>query len=530
MTQAPPIPPSRMDAAWLRELNLLLWVRTGRAEIRTESAEVEVVHAGEGIWMPAEPGMTVSTEAGTVAFPYPVPHGISPDAPSRPVRFDVPEHWQDWLILHFAQGSAALRVFGYSPETLSGALGVADSAQFSSNSGWVPGDQPPMPTAEDAHIVARELRANPALDHSLEEWAKLTASSVSSLRRGFLAGGRSFALWRTLTRLAAGCDYLAAGLGVEHTAALVGFSSRNGFTRAFGHCYGITPGEYAARAASVYRGPGFRVAAARGTAALARMLARSKPGSGLGSGLADATPAVIRELPSTHTSWHANDVHVLTWVYKGQGFLRIGEEHHSRREGEAVWIPAGANHQAGSEEGSIGLPIAYLDPRDVRITEPMRAQFPPSWNDYLLHRVIATRTMLRPSEFDPYAILGQFEEQLANQRTRGVPMPRDPRSRTVAMDFLARMRWPQGYRIDTGVHEVFRRETGMTIARWQHVARMRIAAELLEAGAAPSTVARRVGYAHPRSFSRAFRNCYRMTPLDYRARGAGQPVLIAPGG
>lgn len=517
MTQPPPIPPSDMDAAWLCDLNLLLWVRTGRAEIRTEGREAETVRAGEGIWMPAGPGMTVSTEAGTVAFPYPVAQGTSPDAPSHPVRFDVPEPWQDWLILHFAQGSATLRVFGYAPETLSGLLGVADSTQSAPGSGWVPGDEPPMPTAEDAHIIARELRANPALDHNLEEWAKLTASSVSSLRRGFLAGGRSFALWRTLTRLAAGCDYLAAGFGIEHTATLVGFSSRNGFTRAFGRCYGITPREYAARAASAYYGPAFRVAAARGTAALARMLARSEPGSVP----ADAVPIVNRELPATHTSWHVNDAHVLTWMYKGQGFLRIGDDHHRRREGEAVWVPAGVNHQAGNGEGAIGLPIAYLDPKGVRITEPLRAQFPPNWNDYLLHRVVATRTMLRPSEFDPSAILDQFEGQLALQRTRGVPMPRDSQLRSMATDFLARLRWPQGYRVDASVHEAFRRETGMTIARWQHVARMQIAVELLESGAAPSAVARRVGYAHQRSFSRAFRSSQGVTPRDYCARSAG---------
>ncbi|TSI14495.1 helix-turn-helix domain-containing protein [Brevibacterium aurantiacum] len=510
VTQAPPIPPSRMGASWLHDLNLLLWVRSGCAEIRTEGGAVERVHAGQGIWMPAGPSMTVTTKAETVAFPYPVPRGVDPEAPSRIVRFAVPEQWQDWLILHFVQGSTTLRVFGYSPETLSGALGIADATRPSAAPGWVPGDQPPMPSAAGAHAVARELRANPALDHSLDEWAKLTTSSVSSLRRGFLAGGRPFELWRTLTRLAAGCDYLAAGFDIEHTATLVGFSSRNGFTRAFGHCYGITPSNYAVRAAASYRGSTFRVAAARGTAALARILGRT--------GAYDASPAVTRELPSTHTSWHANDLHVLAWIYKGQGFLRIGEYHHRRREGEAVWIPAGVDHQAGNHEGSIGLPIAYLDPKDLRMTEPMRAQFPPSWNDYLLHRVIATRSMLRPSEFDPRAILDLFAEQLAMQRTRAVPMPTDQRARTVAADFLAGMRWPAAYRIDAGVHEVFRSETGMTIARWQHVARMQIAAELLEAGAAPSIVARRVGYAHPRSFSRAFRSSYQMTPSEYCKR------------
>ena len=521
--QRPPvIPASSMNANWLRDLSLLLWVHTGSAQVEVDDGPTHRVSAGNGIWLPAGAGGRLSTDAGSVAFPYTVPPNTTPGAPADPMRFTVPDHWQDWLILHFVHGSTAHSIFGYSPASLGDLLGVSDVAPPKAPpAAWTPGDEPPMPAAAGAHVVARELRSNPALGHSIEEWAGLVACSVSTLRRGFRDTGLTFAQWRTLTRLAAGCEFLAAGYDIEQVAMQVGFSSRNGFTRAFGDHYGTTPSDYAAQTADPSRASSLRIATARGTGALARLLGQQ-------AGLS-AEPADTGHLPATHTSWHTNDSHVLTWIYRGEGYLRIGDASYPRREGDAIWIPAGVEHQAGNLADSIALPIGQLAPSDARITEPLRAHFPPGWNTYLLHRTIATRSALRPEGFDPRSILDLFGEQFAVQRARTVPMPTDARARAVATRFLKQMQAPPEAKLDSATHEAFWRETGMTFARWQHTARMRIASDLLDHGTKPGAVARRVGYVHLRSFSRAFSSFHGVPPSQYRRSVSGLPLDLTSG-
>lgn len=111
---------------------------------------------------------------------------------------------------------------------------------------------------------------------------------------------------------------------------------------------------------------------------------------------------------------------------------------------------------------------------------------------------ISARSGLRPDDHNPRHILDLFAEQVAAQRALSVPMPTNPRSRAVAMECLRRIGEPGGtHNVDVAaeIHRAFRDETGMTLGRWRYAARMRIARDLL-AGAPPSAVARRTGYAH----------------------------------
>ncbi|WP_181274004.1 helix-turn-helix domain-containing protein [Brevibacterium oceani] len=509
----PAIPPCRLSADWLYAFDLLLWTRTGTAYVSTADSHMYRIPAGEGIWLQAGCGATVTTEAGTVAFPYLVTPNTTPDAPRTTLTFGVPAHWQDWLILHFLHCSTGHGIFGYRAAGLGDILGLGDAlglGETGEKSGALPGEEPPLPRASAARRVAEELRAAPAIDRSITGWARLTASSASTIRRGFLDIGWTFNRWRIATRLAAACEHLASGHAVEATAMRVGFTSRHGFTRAFGRHYGLTPSAYASRMSVHSLGSLLRTEAATGTAALAATIARLTK--------TPAAASVPRPLPATRTSWHRNDVHVLAWLYKGTGDLSLESRHHLRREGEAVWIPAGVAHQAGNDEGSVTLPIGYLSPEDVHISEPMRARFSPEWNDFLLHRAVATRTELRPEGFEPRDMLDLFVDQLANQRSRTVAMPADPRAAAVARHFLTRMKLPAGAGIDAEVHRAFRVETGMTLAQWQHSARMHAARDLLEAGARPTDAARRVGYTRVRSFSRAFRDRYGHPPREHLSR------------
>ncbi|MEQ3552132.1 helix-turn-helix domain-containing protein [Pseudonocardia nematodicida] len=503
----PPIPLSHTGTDWSRGTCLLVWARTGRVHVALDHGDTHRLEAGEGLWVPADRGRRIRTCPGTVAFPYAVPPGAVATAPADPVRFEVRPEWHDRLIQHYVHFVAPVTSFGYSRASL---LEVVDPAAGQALPAAGPDGGPPWPTGDAARAVAEALVRDPALDHTAERWAGLVACSSRTLHREFVRGtGLTFAQWRTACRLAVACDLLAAGEEVGRVAVRTGFAGRNGFARAFRQSHGITPREYSVRLRRRGADPSRRPAQHPSPVPRSGVLAQVLGGT-----------AGARPLPATQTPPHANGVHVLTWMYRGSGYLRIdGETHHLGR-GDATWIPAGRDHQFGTHADSIALPLGHLDPddADIDLTGPLRARFPPSWDDYLLHCSVSARTPLRPDGHDRRAILEMFHRQLAADRARSVPMPADPRARAAADAFLRRMREPPGGAVDRSVHEAFGRETGMTFARWRHAARMRTARELLTAGTTPSSVARQVGYTQVSNFSRAFSRFHGESARDYSHR------------
>jgi AraC-like DNA-binding protein len=517
----PPIPRVRASGVWDHSEHLLLWVRAGSASIRMgDDPEFRLVE-GEGVWIPADVGRSwaIVTEPGTVAFPLLTHPSIAAEALSKPRRFVVPSGWQDWLIQHFNLMVTPLAGHGYSPDALAELLRNPGRrpATRSGDAESSAADPPVMPRTGGARAVADALVRNPALDLTVAEWATRVLSSPRTLRRDFLAGtGLTFEQWRLRCRLNAAVEFLAAGFSVDHVATRVGFVSRSGFTRAFKQHYGATPRELAGLSAG--RAPGElseRITAVRQADDLLRMVGRSSAGAG--------TPEL---LPPASTSRHTNDVHVLSWMYRGSGYLDVGERHYERQRGLATWIPAGLEHTTGIHENSISLPLGAASTADLQLTEPLHVQFSPAWDDYLMFCAISARSALKPSDYDPGHILDLFADQLAEQRALTVPIPAHPSARDAAMHYLRGIGTPgesSAPDLTTETRRVFRDETGMTFARWRYATRMRIARDLLTGGAKPGVVARRLGYAHLSNFSTAFSRFHGMSPREYQDQHSSLP-------
>lgn len=487
----PPIPGARADSTGHPRRPLLIWVRTGTAHVHIDDAVSFHLTAGEGVWIP-EDGWNhraIVTEPGTVAFPLWTHPGAG--SLSEPTRFEVPDGWRDWLIQNFNLQVTPLSGRGYSQDAITGLLHRPGSRPALL-------DPPAMPRAHGARAVAEELLRDPALDFTVSEWAVRVLSSSRTLRRDFLADtGLTFERWRLHCRLTAAVELLATGYDVDQVAARVGFASRNGFTRAFKQQFGSSPSDLRRRAT-----------AERPTDDLVRMVRGS---------------AVAPELlPAARTPPHANDMHVLSWMYRGSGYLDIGDRRYERHRGIATWIPADVEHATGIRENSISLPLGDASSADLSLTEPLQVRFSPAWDDYLMHCSLSARSILRPDDYDPRHILELFTEQVAARRALSVPMPTDPRARAVAADYLRRMGVSgESADISVSVHRSFREETGMTFARWRYAARMRIARDLLVGGAKPSAVARRIGYAHLPTFSAAFTRFHGLSPREYQERETG---------
>ncbi|MFI6938460.1 helix-turn-helix domain-containing protein [Streptomyces sp. NPDC050418] len=515
----PPIPGARWSPADAPVRPLLLWVRTGTAHVRLDGGPVIRLRAGEGAWIPADAQAerAITTEPGTVAFPL-FPHaGVGARGLSELTRFDVPSGWQNWLIQLFNLQVTPFSGRGYSPEAIEELLRrpgarpptPAVAQQEPNPTEFAP---PAMPRARGARAVAEELMRDPGLDLTVERWAARVLCSARTLRRDFLADtGLTFERWRLLCRLGAAVEFLAAGYDADQVAALVGFASRNGLTRAFKGQFGQTPHEFGRR---LFARPGAggltqRAAAARQTDDLIRMMHQTD------------TPAAPQTLPAASTPSHTNDIHVLSWMYRGSGYLDIGDRRYERERGVATWIPADMEHVTGLRENSVSLPLGNARTADLHLTAPLQARFPPAWDDYLMFCSISARSALRPEEHNPRHILDLFADQVAAQQALSVPMPTDPRARAVAMEYLRRIGEPGGTHdadVGTEITRAFRNETGMTLNRWRYAARMRIARDLLAAGAPPSTVARRIGYAHLPTFSAAFSRFHGLSPREYQER------------
>ncbi|GAB3601326.1 hypothetical protein GCM10027408_34020 [Microbacterium tumbae] len=494
---------------------MLLWVRTGTAHVRLDGLAYRI-DRGQGIWIPADGwrDRVIVTEPGTVAFPLLPQATIGSGAPNATTRFDVPDDWQDWLIQHFNLQVTPYSAHGYPEAAIAELLRPARRRRHEAGP-LAPPSPPPLPKTPGARRLAEELLRDPALTLTVEQWGARVLCSPRSLRRAFVADtGLTFEQWRLGCRLDAAVELLAAGYDVEQVAARVGFASRNGLTRAFKQRFGQTPRDFGREMRRTLTGDGSiglgeRATAARQTDAMVGMVGR---------GSARVVPDL---LPATRTPPHANDAHVLSWVYRGSGYLDVADRRYERERGVATWIPAGADHVTALRENSISLPLGNASTADLTLTEPLQVRFSPAWDDYLMFCSVSARSELRPADHDPRHVLGLFAEQVAAQHALSVPMPADPRARAVAMDYLRTLGTPGGssaHDVSADIHRAFRDETDMTFAHWRYAARMRIARDLILGGAKPSAVARRVGYAHLPTFSAAFSRFHGVSPREYQER------------
>lgn len=504
---------------WDQSENLLLWVRRGAATVCIEDDPEIHLREGEGVWIPMSAGnrWRVTTEPGTVAFPLLTSARVAAEYLSEPRVFAIPDGWQDWLIQNFNLMITPLASHGHSHDALAQLLGRHGSRPpdqaGAADTELRTTDRPIMPRANGARAVAEELLRNPALDLTIPQWAMRVLSSPRTLLRDFRADtGLTFEQWRLSCRLHAAVEYLSTGYGVAAVAARVGFATHNGLTRAFRQQFGLTPHEFS-RELSARRGVSglaLRATAARQADELMRMM-RATDASAVPDKLPARTPA------------HTNNVHVLTWTYRGSGYLDIGDRRYEQERGVATWIPAGLEHITGARENSLSLPLGNAATGDLQLSEPLQAQFSPAWDDYLLFCSVSARTPIRPDKYRPSHIVDLFAEQVAVQRALSVPMPTDPRARGVAMDYLRGVGTSGGPRIHAPaeIRRAFLEQTGMTFARWCYAARMRIARDLIAGGAKPSAVTRRVGYAHLPTFSAAFTRFHGLSPREYQEREAG---------
>jgi AraC-like DNA-binding protein/mannose-6-phosphate isomerase-like protein (cupin superfamily) len=102
-----------------------------------------------------------------------------------------------------------------------------------------------VPAPRDPRLLrlAAALRADPAREAGMEEWAAECGASARTLTRLFRREtGMSFGRWRQMLRLSEAAVLLAQGVPPARAAAAVGYASAPAFGAAFRAAFGTTPG------------------------------------------------------------------------------------------------------------------------------------------------------------------------------------------------------------------------------------------------------------------------------------------------
>ncbi|WP_052748341.1 helix-turn-helix domain-containing protein [Cellulomonas sp. FA1] len=231
---------------------------------------------------------------------------------------------------------------------------------------------------------------------------------------------------------------------------------------------------------------------------------------------------------------HDHEDHELIWGVRGVVTVRTGDEHRTVPPSAGLWIPAGVAHEVAATAGArfwtthVARPVVpglRGGARAVAVTPLLREVL------LYLHNRLMPQDVREQAETLALALLDEAEVPPVL-----LPLPDDPRARRIARALVAdpaddRTLAQWCGQVGSSVRHmsrVFRRETGMTFARWRVHARVRAATALLPQGLPVAAVARRVGYRSPSAFVHAFGEVTGCTPGAYLRAVTVRPVAVSP--
>lgn len=212
----------------------LLYATRGVMRIATDAAAF-VVPPGHALWMPAGEAHSVATEGGVAMRALFLRADAASAGPAGTTVLAVSPLLRELILAACAEPlewDEAGRG-GHLAALILDEIARARILPFR------------VPEPQDARLlrIAAALRADPANQRRLEDWAAIAGASPRTLERLFLAEtGMGFARWRQTLRLVEAAARLARGETPARAAAAVGYASAPAFGAAFRAAFGLTPG------------------------------------------------------------------------------------------------------------------------------------------------------------------------------------------------------------------------------------------------------------------------------------------------
>lgn len=240
---------------------------------------------------------------------------------------------------------------------------------------------------------------------------------------------------------------------------------------------------------------------------------------------------IVRSLGLRMATGHEIQSHRHPWgqvIFASRGVMNVeaGNSAWIVPPQRSVWVPPATEH-AIQTIGATWLRTAYIHPslsrdlpsvcRVLSVSPLLRA---------LLLEVVRLGILSETvSEQAHLALVLLDQVRSAPAIDLELPLPRDPRARRLGQrlredpagdqPFAALFREAGASR--RTLERLFVRETGLTLGRWRHQARLQHALRRLGEGAAVTTVSFEVGYEGPSAFIAMFRRSMGMTPGRYQS-------------
>lgn len=229
----------------------------------------------------------------------------------------------------------------------------------------------------------------------------------------------------------------------------------------------------------------------------------------------------LRAARGTGLSLHSHPDHQLMLAARGAVTARIGDEAWAVQPGQAIWIPADAEHDL-TATSDVDLLCLYLDPEQCGPLAAVADRAHVFTAGGLLRELVVA--LARPDLADDQAcrLRAVLLDLLAVPGTvkTSLPVPTHREARLVARALLsdpADSRQLAQWAADVFVSErtlqrAFVAETGLSFAAWRTLVRLEAAVPLLARGDSISAVAPTVGYTSTNGFAAAYRRHFGSTP------------------
>lgn len=218
-------------------------------------------------------------------------------------------------------------------------------------------------------------------------------------------------------------------------------------------------------------------------------------------------------------------------MYRGTATAYIGKETIPLEQNDVLWIPAGVRNKIDIAADSILLPLfdrrALASERHYNTIKTI--SFPPEYENYLLHTVIAQRTGLRPENFSTQPLLDAI---FSHASSHNAPSNNEGNSVNSAASSVEKLikalhsdpadnrsieQWAQRLGLTPDqLTKAFKNTTGDALATWRVKLKMSHARNLLGRGETCSAVSRKLGYAHPPAFTKSFKATFGLSPRQYQ--------------
>ncbi|MBP2331981.1 helix-turn-helix transcriptional regulator [Corynebacterium freneyi] len=515
---------------------MLVWVRTGQADVRANGNRVRV-HAGAAALVARGQSLGIEVSRGSVVIPVELrTAGESPVAAAPLQVLNVPEAMTDRLIYEFAMNLGYLQLAAGHHGFSDALLGAVERAVPPGESVRRRDGQPelpeprsspdrltlPLPHSPQARAVAEAVMADLAGCPPLHELARARGISERTLHRRFLdETGMSPSAWRAEARLQTASEFLRLGKEVGWTAHRVGYSGPGALSKAFRLRFGMPPSAFRPERSG------------REQPVVTREKVVNRAENCLSS---VGVPAI----PLGHTGVRINGAHVVLWMFRGTATVRIAGKTLGLKRGDVAVLPAGSPVEVAVDAGALALPLGYIpagivgQPPRVAFSVPTDAE----WEEILLHRVVSSYTQLKPkggwavSVLDIVGGITRWEgaPRGAKRRVQSDVLAgrqRDPDTSLSAewLVDIADARWATASLAEvarlTGVSasatsEWFQQATGVRYSEWAMIRRMTLAKAKIAKGMPLRRIAIDLGYSQTSAFSRAFSSFHGIGPAAYR--------------